>query len=418
MCSVSINNLPCGSSLLRVPLVNNGGAILALHPQTGSPLIGAGSNASTPAALTTDQRGAGFARIFGSIIDIGAIEVQPIPYPLATASISNITTAGATAYTFTVTYFDAGAANNGINMSTVIGNNSAVRVLGPDGFNVPATYVSVNDSTNGTPRTITGPGASLLTVEPDPDAFGFRLLNSSASLLNISGITFSGGDSTGAGGGLRVTGFNPVISLDDVVFSENSSGAGGGAIAFDDSGFLAIRNSTISGNTSGAGGGGIYFYNGGSLVVENSTVSGNTSASDLSGYYSYSGGGIYFVGDVSTQSVPGLVPGVIIIRNSTLNNNSSGYDGGGIYLESSNGTLLIQNSTISGNSAANSGGGVAVGTGSIVVQNSTISGNSAAAGGGGIARTAGPAGNNTHANSHLFRKSGNFSPHLFPNAQA
>src|SRR5258706_4225721 len=155
MCSVSINNLPCGSSLLRVPLVNNGGAILALHPQTGSPLIGAGSNASTPAALTTDQRGAGFARIFGSIIDIGAIEVQPIPYPLATASISNITTSGATAYTFTVTYFDTGAANNGINMATVIGNNSAVRVLGPDGFNVPATYVSANDSTNGTPRTVT-----------------------------------------------------------------------------------------------------------------------------------------------------------------------------------------------------------------------------------------------------------------------
>src|SRR5205814_61176 len=46
-------------------------------------------------------------------------------------------------------------ANNGINMSTVIGNNSAVRVLGPDGFNVPATYVSANDSTNGTPRTVT-----------------------------------------------------------------------------------------------------------------------------------------------------------------------------------------------------------------------------------------------------------------------
>ena len=105
------------------------------RPRKEGPADGSGS---TPAALTTDQRGAGFARIFGPIIDIGAIEVQPIPYPLASAGTSNITTAGATAYTFTVTYFDAGAANNGINMSTVIGNNSAVRVLGPDGFNVPA----------------------------------------------------------------------------------------------------------------------------------------------------------------------------------------------------------------------------------------------------------------------------------------
>src|SRR5205814_1817813 len=118
---------------------------------------------------------------------------------------------------------------------------------------------------------IIGPGASLLTVEPDPDGLSSsRLLNSSAGVLNISGITFSGGQSNGDGGGLLVTGINPLISLDDVVFSENTSGAGGGAIAMDGSGFLAIRNSTISGNTSAAGGGEIYFYDGGSLVVENS----------------------------------------------------------------------------------------------------------------------------------------------------
>src|SRR5206468_11041935 len=45
---------------------------------------------------------------------------------------------------------------------------------------------------------IIGPGASLLTVEPDPDGLAsFRLLNSSAGVLNISGITFTGGQSNG-----------------------------------------------------------------------------------------------------------------------------------------------------------------------------------------------------------------------------
>ena len=38
-------------------------------------------------------------------------------------------------------------------MLFVIGNNNAIRVTGPGGFSAPATYVSINLSTNGTPRT-------------------------------------------------------------------------------------------------------------------------------------------------------------------------------------------------------------------------------------------------------------------------
>src|SRR5206468_2715681 len=40
---------------------------------TGSPAVNAGSN---PANLTTDQRGAGFPRLFESAADMGAFETQ------------------------------------------------------------------------------------------------------------------------------------------------------------------------------------------------------------------------------------------------------------------------------------------------------------------------------------------------------
>ena len=62
---------------------------------------------------------------------------------------------GATTYQFTVTYADPNGTNNGIDVSTLIDNNNAVRVTGPFGFDVPATFVSIDDPTDGTPRTVT-----------------------------------------------------------------------------------------------------------------------------------------------------------------------------------------------------------------------------------------------------------------------
>ncbi len=52
----------------------NGGPTETLLPLTGSPAINAGSNVLIPHGITTDQRG--LPRIFGSSVDIGAVEVQ------------------------------------------------------------------------------------------------------------------------------------------------------------------------------------------------------------------------------------------------------------------------------------------------------------------------------------------------------
>jgi hypothetical protein len=56
------------------PLQQNGGPTSTMALQAGSPAIDAGSTTNPPAY---DQRGAGFARLIGAGIDIGAFETQP-----------------------------------------------------------------------------------------------------------------------------------------------------------------------------------------------------------------------------------------------------------------------------------------------------------------------------------------------------
>ena len=84
--------------------------------------------------------------------------------------------------------------------------------------------------------TITGPGATNLTIRRNASAAAFRVLNSATPSLTISGVTISNGnDLTTGGGGLAVSGasgITPSVSLDGVVFSGNSTSGSGGAIAF------------------------------------------------------------------------------------------------------------------------------------------------------------------------------------------
>jgi len=79
------------SQLNLGPLQNNGGTalgpqgtggtILTAALQPGSVAIGAGNAALVPSTITTDQRGAGFARIVNGRLDVGAFEVQVPPAP-------------------------------------------------------------------------------------------------------------------------------------------------------------------------------------------------------------------------------------------------------------------------------------------------------------------------------------------------
>jgi len=57
------------------PLGDNGGPTLTHRPLTGSPVIEAGSNAAIPTGLDYDQRGSGYPRIYGTNVDLGAVEL-------------------------------------------------------------------------------------------------------------------------------------------------------------------------------------------------------------------------------------------------------------------------------------------------------------------------------------------------------
>ena len=139
--------------------------------------------------------------------------------------------------------------------------------------------------------TITGPGASLLTVSGNNASRVFTI--STGSTVLMSGLRITAGGNTSNGGGIS------------------------------NNGTLTLTNSTVSGNTAGTDGGGIFNF--GTLTLSGSTVSGNTATN---------GGGL------ANQ-------GTATVTNSTITANTASILGGGVH--SFGTTLTVRNSTIAGN---------------------------------------------------------------------
>jgi hypothetical protein len=85
-------------------------------------------------------------------------QLYAVAPPYASLAAANVTSAGATTYSFSVTYTDSQA----VNVSSLATGN--VVVTGPNGFSQTATLTGVSTSSNGTPRTATyrinAPGGS------------------------------------------------------------------------------------------------------------------------------------------------------------------------------------------------------------------------------------------------------------------
>ncbi|MCC7344005.1 MAG: hypothetical protein IT573_03630 [Deltaproteobacteria bacterium] len=162
--------------------------------------------------------------------------------------------------------------------------------------------------------------------------------------VNLQGLTIRDGDATpsGDGGGILANVPDLILSLTDVVVTENLSEEDGGGIAFySDNGQLNLTNSSVSNNTVPDDAAGIDVGSGAVAVLMDSTVDGNDGTDE--------GGGIRNNG------------GLLLI-NSTVSRNTvvftedgdSGY-GGGIF---NTGEMALVNSTISGNLARVNGGGI------------------------------------------------------------
>ncbi len=197
--------------------------------------------------------------------------------------------------------------------------------------------------------TISGPGATKLTIDADQNGRIFRV--SDPSQVEISGMSLMNG----------------------------LEACSGGAIYTDSSGSLTlvgvwVHDNSVSGGECGAFGGGVASY-GADVTVIDSTISGNTA--DENGQQSGRGGGIAVETGVTLR-----------ISNSTISGNKvntpgNGFEGspgegGGIFVQGS--TLTLFDVTITNNTAAR-GGGLAVQTrSSAQVGNTIIAGNTAVVG--------------------------------------
>ena len=229
--------------------------------------------------------------------------------------------------------------------------------------------------------TITGPGASQLTVSGDKTGDGdsaddTRLFDIYGGPVGISGLTLadgdgstgSGVDTVGDGGAIRTF---ADLTLTDCVVTGNrtTAGTGGGVSGSGGSADLKFEDTEVSQNNASGRGGGIASR--GSVEMIASVISGNTSASG--------GGGVAQIGVEPNEKYSLLAVDTTITGNNAAN-------GGGVMIDGATTKYsVIQQSTVSGNTATGPGGGIDFVneiTGTHNVANSTIAGNQGTIGGG------------------------------------
>ncbi len=278
---------------------------------------------------------------------------------------------------------------------TLQGNSSTVqRDAGAGDFRIfnvgPAGDLAIYDLTisNGLLS-----GNSLIAIDS-----GAGLINQ--GVLSLTNVVVSNNNSGSRGGGIM--NFGGSLSISSSILSGNSAGTeGGGLVSRPDAQIdsLTITNSTITANNSGATYGGILLsgstsspFIAGSHSIAGSTISNNSATTVSGGIGAFNRVQLSLTNSVITGNSATNGPGGISNLNSTvgitgstisLNNSSS--SAGGIRNNGSGAITTITNSTITGNSSAGSGGGIFNrNSANVIINNSVISDNSAANRGGGI----------------------------------
>jgi predicted outer membrane repeat protein len=346
------------SDLLGVPagldpngLQHNGGPTQTIGLVPGSLAIDAGDNTLLALnSLLTDQRGVGLP--VGSIVDIGAYEYIPSIVVTSTGDgAGTLSVVGGVVYDTTL----RGAL-------AYIGSGGTITFQAGVTGTLPLTDGELSIAR---PVTIQGPGAGVLTIDAHNASRIFDIVSLTPGLVNISGLTLTGGNTSRASGNLAggaILSDVATLNLSDMVITGNHSADVGGGVV--NHGSLTILNSTLSFNTADVDGGGVYFASSSELTIQDSTFSYNTGRS---------GGAGYFAG--GTQTITG----------STFDHNQA-FFGGAIF--STTGSLVMQDSTVARNASSGNGGGVLLFDGTAVIQDSTIAGNTASGTGGGINNSA------------------------------
>ncbi|MCF7732297.1 MAG: DUF1573 domain-containing protein [Akkermansiaceae bacterium] len=317
------------------PLGDYGGPTLTMQPQPGSPAINPPGGA-TASDFDYDQRGPGFRRVVGGVLDIGAVEYPPLVVTTAVdeddgSALPSLGTgislrealaasAGGTAIEFAPEL--SGATITLLHGEMVIDKNIAISAATlPDGLTI-----SGNDVTR------------IFTVQ-------------SGSTVVMTSLTLTNGRAGQYGGAIKNHG---ALTLNRVRLIDNESGQDGGAI-YNSGGGIAFNECTASDNSAPNRYGGVLWTTSGrDIIVNGSTFSGNTAEW---------GGAIY------------VYSGNLTVNNSTLAQNSAS-NGGAIHIQGSR--LTLYNSTVFGNSATERGGGIYSLSSFISLHNAIMAGNSAA----------------------------------------
>ncbi len=335
-------------------------------PRCNSPAIDRASSVALTGTLTTDRRGAGFARTVddpampnaagGDGTDVGAIERQ----------------SACTTFTLVVnTTADAADANPGDTVcdsdATAGGSQCSLRAAMTEAETLTATQI-INfaippsdpgfDSATGrhtinltgqlpeilnADLVINGPGADKLTVRRSTGGFygifKFGQASGNDVTVTVSGLTISNGFSTADGGGISI-----------------------------DGGTLTVTGCTFTDNAAAASGGGIA-ARGTMLTVNGSTFLRNFAAASFNNTFIFpsGGGGIACSGRVIGTNITREIS----ITNSTFRDNGTSGVGGGVATHSS--IASITNSEFNGNEAR--GGGISNESGDLNITNCQIMGN-------------------------------------------
>jgi predicted outer membrane repeat protein len=400
-----------------------GGPTKTMLPQAGISLNVINLGKDTTPSLGTDQRGTGFPRVFAGGTDIGATEANN-PAPFTTGfTATNITMAGLTPESFTISFDDTNANLSVPSFGPVGGpSNGTVTVTGPGGFSSGAIFDSyAQDPTPGSHK-----GTATFHVNPPAGGWAFSNNGTYTVTVNPTGVvakitdtlsvpaatvspgtfkvaigttllvdlTGDAGASSGPfSGDLRyVIGLanSPAFAGADTINYDNSPG---GMFATPQtimmSSQISISDSvTIHGPTqlltldmTGAAAGNRLFSIGGNLTVsmDHFTMQGGVmTGGNFSGY---EGGAIVVGGGGGT--------GTLALDHITFNNNAAHLDGGAI--SSTNTNLTLSNDTFTMNTvetgSSGPGGAVSATGGNLTITNSSFTGNTAAGSAGAVLAT-------------------------------
>ncbi|WP_232101327.1 right-handed parallel beta-helix repeat-containing protein [Gimesia panareensis] len=315
------------------PVLKDNGGLTQTHALLpGSAAINAGTNnIAIDAELTTDQRGAGFARIIYGIVDIGAFEATdtgPLHF-LVDSAID----------------FDDGdysAGNLSLREAIKLANESPTAdTITFDASFFDQTLMINNELVITDDVTIIGHGAEHLTLSGSGPNRLFRIDDGEAEAsisVELSGFTLTNGFANYTSGGAIHS--LETLTISDVVFADNQAS-------------VLNNGSVFAGNYGGA------IYSAGDLTVTNSTFVRNSA--------DWYGGAIY-----STE-------GLLSITGCDFTENQTSYSGGAILVQ--NGDLTVASSTFTQNSSDTLGGGIFISQGVLTVSDTVFTENSTGTGG-------------------------------------